>query len=89
MEQNIFLLIPNLIGGFQKQYLFPISIISGYARIILVLVACYFMATDYKIASVTYFLSVFLDFIDGPVARMLQKYTKTFETLGCTQTSIF
>ncbi|GAB6030183.1 hypothetical protein CHUAL_005859 [Chamberlinius hualienensis] len=61
MSENIFLFVPNLIG---------------YARIILALVAFYFMSTDYVVATWCYCISGLLDAFDGHAARMLNQSTK-------------
>lgn len=59
--RTIFLFVPNLIG---------------YGRIILAIIAFYFMRTNYIFASLCYLLSGFLDAFDGHAARMLNQGTK-------------
>jgi len=61
MTENVYLFVPNLIG---------------YARIILMFVSFYYMATDVWIATITYLLSQFLDAFDGHAARALNQCTK-------------
>ncbi|XP_071790741.1 CDP-diacylglycerol--inositol 3-phosphatidyltransferase-like [Asterias amurensis] len=61
MAENIFLFVPNLIG---------------YARILLALIAFYYMRTDYVTATWCYLLSGLLDAFDGHAARMLNQGTK-------------
>lgn len=61
LRENIFLFVPNLIG---------------YARVILLLVSCYFMPFCYIKASLFYGLSSFLDAFDGYFARKLNQSTK-------------
>lgn len=58
---NVFLFIPNIIG---------------YARVILMLVAFYFMPTCHILAGSCYLLSQFLDALDGHAARMYGQCTK-------------
>ncbi|KAJ8979810.1 hypothetical protein NQ317_001300 [Molorchus minor] len=59
--ENIFLFVPNIIG---------------YGRIILALIAFYFMPTNYIIASTCYIISALLDAIDGHAARYFNQGTK-------------
>uniref|UniRef100_A0A7M5WIK1 CDP-diacylglycerol--inositol 3-phosphatidyltransferase n=1 Tax=Clytia hemisphaerica TaxID=252671 RepID=A0A7M5WIK1_9CNID len=61
MTENVYLFVPNLIG---------------YARIILMFVSFYYMATDVWTATITYLLSQFLDAFDGHAARALNQCTK-------------
>uniref|UniRef100_T1J2Q7 CDP-diacylglycerol--inositol 3-phosphatidyltransferase n=1 Tax=Strigamia maritima TaxID=126957 RepID=T1J2Q7_STRMM len=61
MDENIFVFVPNIIG---------------YTRIILALISCYFMPTDYVTATSCYILSAFLDVFDGYAARWLNQSTK-------------
>lgn len=42
---------------------------SGYARIILAIIAFYFMQTNYIVAGWCYIISALLDAIDGHAAR--------------------
>ncbi|KAL1501969.1 hypothetical protein ABEB36_007188 [Hypothenemus hampei] len=60
-EENIFLFVPNIIG---------------YTRIILAVIAFYFMPTNYVIASVCYVVSALLDAFDGHAARYFNQGTK-------------
>jgi len=62
-QTNVFLFVPNLIG---------------YARIVLMLVAFYFMREPdmYQITVVCYLLSQLLDAFDGHAARMLGQTSK-------------
>lgn len=60
-EENIFLFVPNIIG---------------YARIILAVVAFYFMPTNHIIATVCYVVSALLDAVDGHAARYFNQGTK-------------
>ncbi|XP_065187320.1 CDP-diacylglycerol--inositol 3-phosphatidyltransferase-like [Sycon ciliatum] len=60
-DENIFLFIPNLIG---------------YVRVILLIVACFFMDTDPWTTVALYLLSQFLDAFDGQAARYFQQSTK-------------
>lgn len=59
--ENIFLFIPNLIG---------------FGRILLALLAFYWMPTDYSRAFWCYMLSAFLDAWDGHAARYFNQSTK-------------
>lgn len=61
MEENIFLFVPNLIG---------------YSRILLAIIAFYFMPTDYVVATWCYCISGLLDAFDGHAARLLNQSTK-------------
>lgn len=61
LRENIFLFVPNLIG---------------YARVLLLIVSCYFMPFCYLKASILYGLSAFLDAFDGYAARRLNQSTK-------------
>ncbi|KAL5971759.1 CDP-diacylglycerol--inositol 3-phosphatidyltransferase [Taenia solium] len=61
MAGCIFIFVPNLIG---------------YARILLLLYACWYMSTDPVRAVVSYLLSALLDAVDGHVARLLDQSTK-------------
>nr|XP_039260912.1 CDP-diacylglycerol--inositol 3-phosphatidyltransferase-like [Styela clava] len=58
---DIFMFVPNLIG---------------YGRIVLAIVAFYFIKTNYIIAAACYILSGFLDAFDGHAARLLNQGTK-------------
>ncbi|KAJ8245875.1 hypothetical protein GJAV_G00261240 [Gymnothorax javanicus] len=60
-EENVFLFVPNLIG---------------YARIVLALLAFYFMQCCPFAAVFCYLLSAFLDAFDGYAARALNQATK-------------
>ncbi|PAA57264.1 hypothetical protein BOX15_Mlig028156g2, partial [Macrostomum lignano] len=60
-EQNVFLFVPNLIG---------------YARILLAILACYYMPFDHVRATWAYLLSGLLDAFDGHAARLLNQSTK-------------
>nr|CAH7748972.1 unnamed protein product [Callosobruchus chinensis] len=60
-EENIFVFVPNIIG---------------YARIILLIIAFYFMPTNYIIATTCYVVSALLDAFDGHAARMFNQSTK-------------
>lgn len=61
LRENIFLFVPNLIG---------------YARVVLLLISCYFMPFCYIKASILYALSALLDAFDGYAARRLNQSTK-------------
>ncbi|VUZ48451.1 unnamed protein product [Hymenolepis diminuta] len=61
MTENIFLFVPNIIG---------------YARILLLIAACWYMPLDPIRAIVAYFLSALLDAVDGHAARLLNQSTK-------------
>ena len=61
MSENIFLFIPNLIG---------------YARVLLALVAFYFMPFDPLTATILYATSCLLDAFDGAAARRFGQGTK-------------
>ncbi|KAL5109441.1 hypothetical protein TcWFU_009352 [Taenia crassiceps] len=61
MAGSVFLFVPNLIG---------------YARILLLLYACWYMSTDPVRAVVSYLLSALLDALDGHAARLLDQSTK-------------
>ncbi|VDK33363.1 unnamed protein product [Taenia asiatica] len=50
--------------------------LQGYARILLLLYACWYMSTDPVRAVVSYLLSALLDAVDGHVARLLNQSTK-------------
>ncbi|XP_072423574.1 CDP-diacylglycerol--inositol 3-phosphatidyltransferase isoform X1 [Chiloscyllium punctatum] len=58
---SVFLFVPNLIG---------------YSRIILALIAFYFMPSDPALATCLYLLSSFLDSLDGHAARLLNQCSK-------------
>ncbi|XP_065447165.1 CDP-diacylglycerol--inositol 3-phosphatidyltransferase [Chrysemys picta bellii] len=60
-DENIFLFVPNLIG---------------YARILLLFVAFYFMPSDPGPAAASYLLSGLLDAFDGYAARALNQGTR-------------
>ncbi|KAG4080279.1 hypothetical protein HA402_010771 [Bradysia odoriphaga] len=60
-QENIFLFVPNLIG---------------YARIVLAVIAFYFMQTNYVIAGWCYIISALLDAVDGHAARAFNQSTK-------------
>ncbi|CAG9770106.1 unnamed protein product [Ceutorhynchus assimilis] len=60
-EENIFIFVPNIIG---------------YARIILAVIAFYFMPTNHIIASTCYIVSALLDAFDGHAARYFNQGTK-------------
>ncbi|XP_018572854.1 CDP-diacylglycerol--inositol 3-phosphatidyltransferase [Anoplophora glabripennis] len=60
-EENIFIFVPNIIG---------------YARILLALVAFYFMPTNYIVATTCYVVSALLDAFDGHAARYFNQSTK-------------
>lgn len=51
------------------------SIVAGYARIVLAIVAFLFMPTNYIIASWCYIISAFLDVFDGYFARKFNQGT--------------
>uniref|UniRef100_A0A5K3FT36 CDP-diacylglycerol--inositol 3-phosphatidyltransferase n=1 Tax=Mesocestoides corti TaxID=53468 RepID=A0A5K3FT36_MESCO len=61
MAENIFLFVPNIIG---------------YARIILLLYACWYMPTSAVDAIFAYLLSALLDAFDGHAARLLDQSTR-------------
>ncbi|KAM7532950.1 hypothetical protein Aperf_G00000127690 [Anoplocephala perfoliata] len=61
MAENVFLFVPNIIG---------------YARIILLIYACWFMPSDPIRSISAYFLSALLDAFDGHAARLLNQSTK-------------
>ncbi|XP_043541283.1 CDP-diacylglycerol--inositol 3-phosphatidyltransferase [Chiloscyllium plagiosum] len=58
---SVFLFVPNLIG---------------YSRIILALIAFYFMLSDPVLATCLYLLSSLLDSLDGHAARLLNQCSK-------------
>lgn len=58
---DIFMFVPNLIG---------------YARIILAIIAFYFIKTNYIVATFCYILSGLLDAFDGHAARLLNQGTR-------------
>uniref|UniRef100_A0A452GR49 CDP-diacylglycerol--inositol 3-phosphatidyltransferase n=1 Tax=Gopherus agassizii TaxID=38772 RepID=A0A452GR49_9SAUR len=60
-DENIFLFVPNLIG---------------YARVLLLFVAFYFMPSDPGPATASYLLSGLLDAFDGHAARALNQGTR-------------
>ncbi|XP_067635934.1 CDP-diacylglycerol--inositol 3-phosphatidyltransferase [Eurosta solidaginis] len=60
-HDNVFAFIPNLIG---------------YARIVLALVAFWFMSTNYAIAGWCYVISALLDAVDGHAARAFNQSTR-------------
>nr|NP_727878.1 phosphatidylinositol synthase, isoform B [Drosophila melanogaster]AAN09359.1 phosphatidylinositol synthase, isoform B [Drosophila melanogaster] len=53
-HDNVFIFVPNLIG---------------YARIVLALIAFWFMSTNYVISGWCYVTSALLDAVDGQAAR--------------------
>jgi hypothetical protein len=57
--ENAFLFVPNLIG---------------YARVVLLVVACYYMLSDPLRCCVYYILSAFMDALDGAAPPLLQVY---------------
>jgi len=61
LAENIFFFVPNVIG---------------YFRIILALVAFYYMPDDHVAATIAYVLSAVLDAFDGYAARALNQSTK-------------
>ncbi len=63
MSENIFLFVPNIIG---------------YGRIILAILACWYMPTDYVRAACAYLLSGLLDAFDGHAARALNQVSEFF-----------
>ncbi|XP_060532940.1 CDP-diacylglycerol--inositol 3-phosphatidyltransferase [Cylas formicarius] len=60
-EENIFLFVPNIIG---------------YGRIVLAIIAFYFLPTNYIVASTCYVISALLDALDGHAARYFKQGTK-------------
>nr|CAH8826907.1 unnamed protein product [Trichobilharzia regenti] len=58
---SVFLFVPNILG---------------YIRIVLLLVACFFMRSSCEITLLTYVLSCLLDAFDGYAARSLNQSTK-------------
>ncbi len=60
-EENVFLFVPNLIG---------------YARVLMNVVALWFMPTSYGIASWCYIVAGLLDAVDGHAARALNQSSK-------------
>ncbi|KAJ8954253.1 hypothetical protein NQ318_005849 [Aromia moschata] len=60
-EENIFLFVPNIIG---------------YGRIVLAIIAFYFMPTNYIVATTCYVVSALLDAFDGHAARYFNQGTK-------------
>ncbi|XP_050667744.1 CDP-diacylglycerol--inositol 3-phosphatidyltransferase [Leptidea sinapis] len=60
-KENIFLFVPNIIG---------------YGRIILAVIAFYYMPTNCLLAVVCYVTSALLDAIDGHAARIFNQSTK-------------
>ncbi|GIX77660.1 CDP-diacylglycerol--inositol 3-phosphatidyltransferase [Caerostris darwini] len=61
MSENIFMFVPNIIG---------------YVRILLAIIACWYMQHDHIKATFCYLLSGFLDAFDGYAARFLNQGTK-------------
>ncbi|BHF72990.1 hypothetical protein SprV_0401606200 [Sparganum proliferum] len=61
MTDNVFVFVPNLIG---------------YARILLLLYACWYMTTNFSRTVISYLLSSLLDAFDGYAARLLNQSTK-------------
>lgn len=61
MTENVFFFIPNLIG---------------FARVVLAFMSFYFMPRDPWLTFVCYFLSCFLDALDGHAARFFEQSTK-------------
>ena len=60
-EENIFMFVPNLIG---------------YGRIFLMVLAIWFMPSNYALAGWSYILSGLLDAFDGHAARHFKQSTK-------------
>ncbi|XP_037935319.1 CDP-diacylglycerol--inositol 3-phosphatidyltransferase [Teleopsis dalmanni] len=60
-HDNVFIFIPNLIG---------------YARIILAVIAFWFMSTNYIISGWCYVISALLDAVDGHAARAFNQSTR-------------
>ncbi|XP_068623642.1 CDP-diacylglycerol--inositol 3-phosphatidyltransferase [Battus philenor] len=60
-KENIFLFVPNIIG---------------FARIILAIIAFYYMPTHCVLACICYITSALLDAVDGHAARYLNQSTK-------------
>lgn len=60
-SENIFIFIPNIIG---------------YARIVLALIAFYYMPTNYVVAIWCYIISALADAFDGAAARKFNQSTK-------------
>jgi len=58
MTSSVFLFVPNLIG---------------YARVALMLAACWYMPADHMTATACYLLSGLLDALDGHAARLLNQ----------------
>ncbi|XP_078000739.1 CDP-diacylglycerol--inositol 3-phosphatidyltransferase-like isoform X2 [Glandiceps talaboti] len=61
LSENVFLFIPNIIG---------------YARIILNIIAFWYIRTDYVVAAACYLSSVLLDEFDGFAAMMFNQCTE-------------
>ncbi|XP_041971996.1 CDP-diacylglycerol--inositol 3-phosphatidyltransferase [Aricia agestis] len=60
-EENVFLFVPNIIG---------------FARVILAIIAFYFMPTNCVLACTCYIVSALLDAVDGHAARHFNQSTK-------------
>ncbi|KAK2168626.1 hypothetical protein LSH36_15g03061 [Paralvinella palmiformis] len=60
-DENIYIFVPNLIG---------------YVRVILALIAFYYMPTDCVMATSCYIISGLLDAVDGHAARMLNQSSR-------------
>lgn len=59
--ENIFIFVPNLIG---------------YGRIVLAIIAFWFMSTNYVVAGWCYVISALLDSVDGHAARTFDQSTR-------------
>jgi CDP-diacylglycerol--inositol 3-phosphatidyltransferase len=57
---------------------------AGYARVILAIVAFYYMPHDPVIAGASYMLSAFLDAFDGYAARLLDQGARDLGALSST-----
>lgn len=58
--------------------------ISGYARIVLAVIAFYFMQTNYIVAGWCYIISALLDAIDGHAARAFNQSQCLTRRIGFT-----
>ncbi|KAF5397066.1 CDP-diacylglycerol--inositol 3-phosphatidyltransferase [Paragonimus heterotremus] len=60
-NESILLFVPNLLG---------------YGRLILLVLSCWFMTSNWQLTAVTYFLSGIMDAFDGYAARLLNQSTQ-------------
>lgn len=81
-EENIFLLIPNLIGmrtfrAMATKYLSNTDYsLPGYARVVFAIASLYYMPYHPRTCSLLYSVSCLLDALDGAAARRLGQSTQ-------------